>query len=390
LSTNRLVAALTVGVLVVAPAAARAVDPVSVAGAEASSRAMRAPPQVTCAACIVVDERGRALWARRPDAARANASTTKIVTALLVVRAAAADEPVAVSATAAATGGGGVDLKAGQVLSVRALLFALLLTSSNDAAVALAEHVAGSEASFVAAMNRFARRSGATATRFVTAHGLDRSGHHASARDLARFADVLLANSLLSDIVATERASIEGPEGPLMLENRNSLLETYRGAIGVKTGFTAGAGDVLVAAARRGGRRLIAVAMGSDDAAGDARALLDAGWERLRRTVLVRRGQHVGRLVFDPGGAVQVLAAATVRGMADPSALEVRFVPSPAARPPLRRGEVVGQAALAAGRRRVATVAAETAGVVAAERGDGVVELLGGVLRIGHALLGSP
>lgn len=107
------------------------------------------PPPLSCRACLVVDDRGRVLFARAADERLPNASTTKIVTALVVVATADGDDVVLVSPGAAATGGGGLDLQPGEAYTVDALLHALLLTSSNDAAVALAEHVAGSEADFV-------------------------------------------------------------------------------------------------------------------------------------------------------------------------------------------------------------------------------------------------
>ena len=228
-----------------------------------------------------MDDTGAVLWKRAPDRRLPNASTTKIVTALAVMRRASLDERVTVSRNAADTGAGGFDLEAGAVFTVEELLRALLLTSSNDSAVALAEHVSGTERKFVALMNRLARRLGAGGTHFVTAHGLDRPGHRSTARDLALLAAELLENPVLAGMVALRRSRIGGPEGGL-LRNRNVLLKRYRGAIGVKTGYTAEAGDVLVAAAERGGRRLIAVALDAVNAASDARKLLDYGWSALR------------------------------------------------------------------------------------------------------------
>jgi D-alanyl-D-alanine carboxypeptidase (penicillin-binding protein 5/6) len=268
-----------------------------------ASTAARAPvargaapeqPEVTCAACILVDDTGRVLFARAPDAERPNASTTKMVTALVTVARAGPDEVVGVSSRAASTGGGGLDLQAGDRYTVEALLYALLLSSSNDSAVALAEHVAGSEDAFVAAMNDFAQGLGARHTHFVNAHGLDTPGHYSSARDLARIAVALLRRPLLAEIVGASAAVIRAPAGSVEVENRNVLLESYTGAIGVKTGYTAGAGDTLVAAARRHHRLLVAVAMGSVSAAGDAAALLDYGWRRLARTLLIRASAPLG------------------------------------------------------------------------------------------------
>ena len=183
LSTSRLTASLCVVLLLI--------------GSGAAARAAAGPPQVTCEACLVVDENGRALFQRAAATLLPNASTTKMTTALVVVSRAELDDVVVVSDRAAGTGGGGLDLAPGSRYVVRSLLFALLLTSSNDAAVALAEHVGGSEAAFVAAMNRYVAELGARDTNYVTAHGLDTPGHGSSARDLA-----LIATELLDDPAA--------------------------------------------------------------------------------------------------------------------------------------------------------------------------------------------
>lgn len=285
----------------------------------------RAPPQVSCASCIVAAGGGRVLWSRAPDVRRANASTTKMVTAMVTVATAGLDEEIRVSASAAATGGGGLDLRPGDVHSVEELLYALLLSSSNDAAVALAEHVGGSHEVFVAEMNRRLRRWGAVDTHFVTAHGLDVPGHFSTAEDLALIGRRLLHDPELAAIVATPRTIIGGPDGAVEVENRNLLLEAYRGAIGIKTGYTASAGNVLVAAARRHRRTVVAVAMGSADAAADARALLDEGFARLGRTRLLRAGDVVGALYWPAAGATAVVADRTVRGPYDPASVEVEL-----------------------------------------------------------------
>lgn len=318
-----------------------------VAGAGSSEAVRSGPP---CAACIIVDDTGRVLFARNAGEPRANASTTKIVTALVVRERTELEDTVVVSAAAASEGGGGLDLSPGDRYTVHALLHALLLTSSNEAAVALAEHVAGSHEAFVAIMNRTADALGATATRFVTAHGLDVSGHYSSARDLARFGLELLADDELARIVGTRTTTIAGPAGGEVLENRNLLLETYPGATGIKTGYTAEAGDVLVASARRDGRSIVAVTMGapgSQAAAAEAATLLERGWRILARSVLVRRGTAVGTLVFDPGGATEVVTAEPIRGSARPEEIEVSFDADPDVAAPIAAGQVVGEVTVA-------------------------------------------
>ena len=278
--------------------------------------------EVSCEACFVIDGNGRILWERNAHTSLPNASTTKMVTALLVERAAGPGERVTVSDYAASTGGGGLDLLPGDVFSVDDLLHALLLSSSNDAAVALAEHVAGSESAFVEEMNRWVRRRGFDDTHFVTPHGLDMPGHESSAADLAGIGAQLLREPVLADIVATQSTTISGPSGDVLVENRNVLLETYRGALGIKTGMTLGAGEVLVAAARRGDHLVLAVAMRSLDAAADAAALLDVGFKRLRRELVLETGTLMGEVVLDPGGSVPLTLGRRIAVLAPKNKVE--------------------------------------------------------------------
>lgn len=343
-------------------------------------------PTVTCTACLVVDDTGRELFSRAASEMLPNASTTKMTTALVVRRAADPNESVVVSATAASTGGGGLDLRAGEVYSVEALLFALLLDSSNDAAVALAEHVSGSQDAFVAEMNDLAGELGAIDTRYVTAHGLDMPGHGSSARDLAAIAEELLADPLLARIVASSRARIEGRGGVLTVENRNLLLEGYPGATGVKTGFTAGAGNVLVASAERDGRQIIAVAMHSVDAAIDATALLDFGWERLAETVVLARGKEVGAIVFDHG-STPVVAARPVRDSITPGDVTYLFRPQGSLPLPLSPGDVVGRIIVTSEDGVVDSVDAVATGSVSLDEAAWASGVFAGLLRSIGALV---
>ncbi|HEX2196103.1 MAG TPA: serine hydrolase [Actinomycetota bacterium] len=346
-------------------------------------------PPLTCAACLVmVDD--DVLWGREVDTPRANASTTKMATAVLVVREAELDEPVEASRTAAATGGGGFDLRPGDVFTVGELLHALLLSSSNDAAVALAEHVAGSEPAFVERMNRLGRSLGLQRSRFATSHGLDVPDHYSTARDLARLALAVLRRPVLAEIVATAETTITGTSGTHRLVNTNPLLESYEGAVGVKTGYTSGAGDVLVAAAVRSGRRLVAVAMGSDDAAADARALLDYGFRILGRGVLVREGKVLGALVFDPSGSAAVVAGRTVRGVPEPSSVGIRFDPATNVSPPLAAGETVGTVVVSSAQGDVVARAPAVASDDLPDGGGGgAASVVGAVLRAAAAVVGA-
>ncbi|MGH2730059.1 MAG: D-alanyl-D-alanine carboxypeptidase family protein [Actinomycetota bacterium] len=354
-----------------------------------TAHAAPAPPAVGCYACLVLDDGDRVLFARRTEVPLANASTTKMVTALVVLGRADTDERVRVSRGAAIVGMGGLDLDAGDTYSVEDLLYALLMTSSNEAAVALAEHVAGSEAAFVGMMNRLAMTVGADEAHFVNAHGLDAPGHRSSAADLATVAEELLERPLLARIVATRVTTIRGPDGLELIENRNPLLETYRGAVGVKTGFTNNAGNVLVAAAERRGRAIIAVVMRSKDAADDARRLLDYGFARLRRTVLVAPGAALGALVFDPSGVASATPTTAVRGIAVPADVETVFIPDASVNPPVERGQRLGTIIVTASGRNLASIDAVAVAPVGSEETSWLAELLVLVLSAFGGLVGQ-
>lgn len=349
--------------------------------------AVAAAVEVTCTACYLVDDTGRVLFDRNANVPLPNASTTKMTTALVALEHLSIDDRVTVSSEAAATGGGGLDLEPEARYRVGVLLHALLMTSSNDAAVALAEASSGSEEAFVTEMERYAAALGATDTSYVTSHGLDAPGHASSAADLAVIAAALLEVPVLAAIVAKAAAAVSGPGGTLVLENRNLLLESYRGATGVKTGFTAGAGNVLVASAERNGRRVIAVAMHSIDATADAAALLDYGWDRLARTALVRRGARIGAVVLDRG-STEVAAARTVRGPHDPLAVDYVFEPAPEISSPIRPGDVVGSITIQVAGRTVSTVEAVATSPVRDSGDSALVGLMTSVLAIFGPVVG--
>jgi D-alanyl-D-alanine carboxypeptidase (penicillin-binding protein 5/6) len=311
-----------------------------------------------------------------------------MVTALEVVDRAGLDETVTVSAAAGSVGGGGLDLSPGDRMSVHDLLYALLLSSSNEAAAALAEHVGGTQGAFVTDMNRRARALGARDTHFVNPHGLDATGHYSTAADLARIGAAVLAQPLLAEIVATPSAEIQTPRGPEVEENRNLLLDSYPGAIGIKTGRTLGAGNVLVAAARRGDRTIIAVAMHAADAIADDRVLLDYGFVRARRldrphsTTVLGARTSIGALIFDPSGAVEVVAGApvTVDLPSDAGALDYLFQPSDVS-PPFTPGQRIGTVTISSDGEQVAEVDAVVADAVADPSGSFGANVLGAVIE---------
>jgi D-alanyl-D-alanine carboxypeptidase (penicillin-binding protein 5/6) len=175
-------------------------------------------------------------------------------------------------------------LRAGETLTVRDLLYGLLLASGNDAAVALACHAAGSFGNFAALMNEKAKALGCENYGFKNPHGLDADGHFASARDLARITAAAMKNRDFAEIVSTKTVSAAGRA----LKNHNKLLWDYAGTLGVKTGYTKSAGRSLVSCAERDGLRLICVTISDPDDWGDHAALYDWAFAAYRRVEILR------------------------------------------------------------------------------------------------------
>lgn len=244
---------------------------------------------ILASSAVLVDGRdGSVLWEKDSHQRRAIASTTKIVTAMVVIDRAGPDDTVVASSRAEEVGAtdstvSEIELRTGETLTVEQLLFALLLESANDAAVALAEHVAGHEGAFVTLMNETARRLGAVDTTFTNPHGLDEDGHYSSAHDLALLARHAMTMPRFRALVASARHEIPGPGGVRVLMNRNELLGTFEGANGIKTGRTNRAGPSLVASSRRGEEERITVVLNAPDPVHDAGVLLQHGFSGFRR-----------------------------------------------------------------------------------------------------------
>lgn len=225
---------------------------------------------------------GRILWERDPERLLPIASLTKMMTALVVVAHARPSARVLITRQALSFSGSGVGLlPLGRRVSAETLLYGLLLPSGNDAAIALAQHVGGTQGRFVAMMNSRAQAMGLGCTHFSTVSGIRDRDNRSCATDLARIAHAVLTQPLLSRIVATRDAALPFPikGGKLYLYNNNPLLRlSFPGTDGVKTGYTAAAGQCLVVAVRRGHRWLGAVLLNSVDPPGQAEALLNLGF----------------------------------------------------------------------------------------------------------------
>ncbi len=280
------------------------------------------PPEVGAASALLVDlGHQQSLFAESAQARRPVASLTKLMTALIVVARTKPSDVVTVDPDAVFDadrfGSSSIlGLRAGEQLSVRELLYGLLLASANDAAVALAIHVSGGAGAFVDAMNQRAAALGMRNTMFRSSNGLDDRGY-STAEDLVRLVRAVRRSPLLRRIVATKFHDVPAPGGeePRHIQNRNPLLWLYPGATGMKTGFTAGAGHCTIATAERDGRTLVAVVLGArSDPFSSAAALLNHGFEGFTEHTFVSAGESLGMLALD-GGAVPVRAGAALAAL---------------------------------------------------------------------------
>jgi len=232
---------------------------------------------------------GQILYASNEHEALAPASVTKVMTLLLIMEAIdsgsiAWTDTVTASEAAAAKGGSQVYLKVGETMSVEDMVKSIAVSSANDCACAMAEHLAGSEAAFVERMNAKAEALGMTDTHFVNCTGLDdgenAKDHKTSAHDIAIMSrELLVSHPAIKRFTTIWMDSIR--DGAFGLSNTNKLVRFYKGATGLKTGFTHGAGYCLSASAERDGMELIAVVMGADSSQErfDAcRGMLDYGF----------------------------------------------------------------------------------------------------------------
>lgn len=247
--------------------------------------AVSSAPQAEASAAVLMEkETGTLLYEQNAHDKLEPASVTKVMTLLLVVEAIddgrlGLDDLVTVSAHAASMGGSQVYLKENEQMTVQDLLKAVTVVSGNDAAVALAEHIAGSEEAFVADMNERAAELGMADTTFLNCTGLPAAGHLTSAYDIALMSRALIGHPMIREYSTIWMDSIRN--GAFQLSNTNKLIRFYPGATGLKTGSTDSAGYCLSATAERDGMELIAVILHSPTSAqrfDSAKRLLDFGF----------------------------------------------------------------------------------------------------------------
>ena len=229
------------------------------------------------ASAYLVRARDEILWAGNPAKRLPPASLTKIMTALLVLEAYQPEAVVTVGKAAAAETGSRLGLKAGERMRVEDLLAATLIRSANDACHALADWRAGSQARFVALMNRRAAELGLADTHYANACGLDAPGHYSSVQDLAALTDAAMRHPIFAALVARTEVQVETADGRrrFRVANRNALVGRLPGAIGVKSGYTRKAGPCVAVVAERDGVRVLLVMLNGSNRWWDAHGMVE-------------------------------------------------------------------------------------------------------------------
>ena len=223
------------------------------------------PPKINSRAAIIFDRKSKAIiYGKNVNQKRAMASTTKVMTAIVALEKGNLNDTIEVSKKAASINGSKLGLKTGDKISLKDLLYGLLLRSGNDAAIQIALHLGGSIEGFAQMMNDKANELGLKNTHFVTPHGLDNENHYTTVYELALLTDYALNNKEFAKIVSTKQTVITINSKPVTINNTNELLGNLEGVNGVKTGFTNNAGRCLITSITRNNFSIITIVLGAD------------------------------------------------------------------------------------------------------------------------------
>lgn len=261
-------------------------------------------PQIQASSAILIDAlSGQVLYVHNADVQRPMASTTKIMTALLFCEQVPENEIITASKKASETRESSVHLKLGEKLTAHDLLRAMLMRSANDACVAAAEHIAGSEQNFAREMNLRAAQLGAQHTHFTNSHGLNNPLHYTTARDLALIARAAMQNPRIEEVVRTRHCRIARSidKDDRSLRNHSHFLGHFPGADGVKTGYTVPAGHCYVGSATWGKWRLISVVLHSPNYVSETARLMNFGFHHFEQHSVVSSGETVGKCPVKDG-----------------------------------------------------------------------------------------
>ena len=261
-------------------------------------------------AILIDSASGKVLFEKNVDEKLAPASMTKLGSMLMIMEAIdngnlKLDDKVTISEEAANMGGSQVFLEAGEVYTVHDLLKGVAIASGNDAVVALAEKVAGSQGEFVEMMNKRFKEIGVKNTNFVNAHGLDAEGHYSTARDMSIIAQELLKHEKILEYTSIYEEYLEKNDGTkTWLVNTNKLVRFYNGVDGLKTGYTTTAGYCLTATAKKDNFRLISVVMGeetSENRSSDTVKLLNYGFNTYKINTIKTQDEILGKVRVEGG-----------------------------------------------------------------------------------------
>lgn len=306
-------------------------------------------PAISAEAAILMDgESGRILYEKDAHTPRLIASTTKLLTALVAVESTPNLEKVIEVKPEYQAEGSSMYLKVGETLTLRELLYGLLLASGNDAALAIAGGCAGTVETFVGWMNEWAEDLGMEDSHFANPNGLDDPEHYSTAYDMALLARAVRKNETLREMVATRSITVAGRS----LTNHNKLLWQYEGCMGMKTGYTEAAGRTLVSCAVRKGQTLICVTLKDRDDWKDHAALFDYGFGAFPLHPLARSGKGVRTLPVTGSllPQVEVVTADDVRYPLSPTErVRAKFTLPKAAAAPIQKGTIAGKLTFSVG-----------------------------------------
>ncbi|MBQ7033902.1 MAG: D-alanyl-D-alanine carboxypeptidase [Clostridia bacterium] len=324
-------------------------------------------PEISAKSAVVLEyATGAVPYAKNAESRLPMASTTKIMTALVALESGNPSDTVTIGPNAVGVEGSSMYLKAGEQMTLEELLYGLMLSSGNDAAVAIAEHIAGSEAAFAERMTARAQELGCINTQFKNANGLPDDEHYTTALELARITGKALEHEKFREIVSTKSKRI----GTRTLSNHNKMLSLYEGAVGVKTGYTKAAGRTLVSAAERDGITLIAVTLNAPDDWDDHTKMLDYSFSGMERRVITRKNTYAG-IVPVEGGTMEVVhicfGADFSLSVVKTAETEIKMKLPPSVQAPVAAGQEVGSGEVLVNGVKMGEVPLLTAAVVEQE-----------------------
>ncbi|HVI41986.1 MAG TPA: D-alanyl-D-alanine carboxypeptidase family protein [Anaerovoracaceae bacterium] len=247
---------------------------------------LQPPPEVSARNAILIEANsGEVLYEKNAEEKAYPASITKIMTALLAIENGTLDKKVKISENAAGVEGSSIYLAPGEMISLRDLVYGLMLRSGNDAAIAISEEIGGSTNNFVIMMNKKARELGACNTNFMNPNGLHDPEHYTTAKDMALIARAAMKNAEFKKVAATKSWVTDRGEGKYnYFYNKNKVVYQYNGGTGIKIGYTKAAGRTLVASSERDGMELICVVMNAPDWFQDTYKLMDYAYSQYETT----------------------------------------------------------------------------------------------------------